>query len=68
MRKENNLKLAILFLVHKIRTVRVAVATNIMLDKVRLLRELKESEKEHTNPLVSPVVDAKNWPKTMEFT
>ena len=43
----------------------VEVATDIMLDNVRLLRDLKESEKEHKDPVVSLVTDAKNWPKTM---
>ena len=33
---------------------------------MRLLRDLKESEKEHKDPLVYLVIDAKNWPKTME--
>ena len=42
------------------------VPTNITLDSVRLLRDIKEREKEHTNTLVSPVIDSKNWPKTME--
>ena len=45
LRDENNLKLASFFIKNKIRTRTVAVATNITLDKVRLLRELKESEK-----------------------
>ena len=44
----------------------MAVTTNITLDNMRLLRELKESEKEYTDTLVSPVIDAKNWPKNME--
>ena len=43
LRAENNLKLASFFLEHKVRTGRVAVATDITLDSVRLLRELKES-------------------------
>ena len=42
------------------------VSTNITLDRVGLLCELKESEKEHTNHLVSPVIDANDWPKTIE--
>ena len=42
------------------------VPTNITLDSVRLLRDIKEREKEHTNTLVSPVIDSNNWPKTME--
>ena len=67
MRVENNLKLASFFLKHKIRTGRVAVATNITLDNVRLLSEIKEREREHTDPLVSPVIDANNWPKTIEI-
>ena len=45
----------------------MAVPTNITLISVRLSRELKESKKEHTDPLVSPVIDSKNCPKTMEF-
>ena len=67
LRAENNLKLASFFLKHKVRTRRVAVATNITLDNVRLLRELRESEKEHKDPVVSPVIDAKNWPKKMDI-
>ena len=46
LRAENNLKLSRFFLKHKARTGRVAVATYITLDSVRLLRELKESDKE----------------------
>ena len=67
MREENNLKLASFFFKHKKITESVAVATDITLDNVRLLRELKEREKEHKYPLVSPVIDANNWPKTMEL-
>ena len=63
---ENNLKLASYFLKHRIRTGRVEVPTNITLDSINLLRELKGSEKEHKDPLVSSVIDAKNWPKTMK--
>ena len=66
MRAEKNLRISRFLLKHKIRTGRVAVATDIILDNVRLLRDLKESEKEHTDPLVSPVIDVKKWPKTME--
>ena len=42
---ENNLKLASFFLKHKVNTGRVAVATDITLDNVRLLREIKKSKK-----------------------
>ena len=66
LRPKNNLKVVSFFLKHKIRTGRVAVATNISLDNVRLLRDLKESKKEHKDPLVSPEIDENNWPKTME--
>ena len=44
----------------------MVVATNITLGNVHRLRGLKKSEKEHTDTLVSLVIDAKNWPKTME--
>ena len=66
LRSKNNMKLARLFLKHKVRTVRVAVATNITLDNVRLLCDLKESKKEPKDLVVSPVIDSKNGPKTME--
>ena len=66
MKAENNLKLARFFLKHKVRNVRVAVATNITWDNLRLLSELKDIKKEHKYPVVSLLIDAKNWPKTME--
>ena len=66
LRAKNNLKLASFFLKHKIRNRIVAVPTDITFDSVRILREIKESKKEHKDPLVSPVIDTKNWPKTME--
>ena len=66
LRSENNLKLASFFLKHKIRTGRVVLPNYIALDSVRLLRDLKESEKEHKDHLVSPVIDIKNCLKTME--
>ena len=66
LRAENNLNLARFFLKHKVGTGRGAVATDITLDNVRLLYELKEIKKEHKDPVVSPVIDANNWPKTME--
>ena len=66
MRAENNLRLDRFFLKNKVRTGRVMVATNIILDNVRLLCKLKESEKKHKDTVVSLVIDAKNWPKTME--
>ena len=58
LRAKNNLKLAKFFLKHKIRTGRVVVSTSITFDNVHLLRELKESEEEHTYHLVSTVIDA----------
>ena len=42
LRAENNLKLASVFLKHKTRTGRVALPTEITLESVGLLRELKE--------------------------
>ena len=44
----------------------MALPTEITLESVRLLCELKESEKEHADPTVTILIDAKNWPKTME--
>ena len=67
LRSENNLNLSRFFLKDKVRTGMVAVATDITLDNVRLLRELKESKRGHKDPVVSPVIDANNWPETMEI-
>ena len=66
LKVENNLKLASFFLENKTSTGSVSVATDTTFDNVRLLHDLKESENKHTDPLVSSVIDAKNWPKTME--
>ena len=41
LRAENNLKLANFFLIHKVRTGRVVVSTDITMDDVRILREIK---------------------------
>ena len=67
LRDEKNLKLAIFFLKHKLRTGRVVVATDMTLDSVRILRDPKDNEKEHKDTVVSPMIDANNWPKTMEI-
>ena len=45
LRDENNMNIARFFLRHKIRTRRVIVAIGITLYHVRLLRDIKESEK-----------------------
>ena len=47
LRAENNPKLASFSLKHKTRTGRVALPTEITLESVRLLCELKEIKKEH---------------------
>ena len=60
LRAKNNLKLASFFLKYKVRNGRVAVETDITLDNVRLLGKLNVSKKEHKDPVVSPLIDAKN--------
>ena len=66
MRDENNLKLSRFFLKHKIRTGSAAVATDIKLDDVKLLSEIKESDREQMDTLVSLLIDENNWTKIME--
>ena len=65
LRAKNNMKLSSFFVNHKVRTRRVAVSTDITLDNVRILCELKESKKEHKYPVVSLLIDAKSCPKNM---
>ena len=45
----------------------MVVPTDIMLDNVRLLRELKKRENKHKDPFVSMVIDANNFPKSMDI-
>ena len=44
----------------------MTISIDTTFDNVRLLRNLKEREKKHKDPVVSPFIDANNWPKTME--
>jgi hypothetical protein len=66
LRAETNLKLASFWLRHQAKVSRTVAAADIMLAAVRLLRELKDSE-DNADPKVDPpLINDKDWTKTME--
>ena len=65
LRAENNLKLTAYWLRHRVRTSRATTAADITLVNIRTVRELLKTEKANVNP-VPPVIDDRDWPKTME--
>jgi hypothetical protein len=63
---ESNLKLASYYLRHQERIGRVVDYAAITLDSVRILRDLKQYEKDHVDPTVEPTIDTKDWSATMD--
>lgn len=66
LRAELNLKLTCYYLRHRVRISRVTAPGDITLPVVRRIIELRLTEAKHENPKDKPVIDAKDWPKTME--
>ena len=66
LRAENNLKLAAWLVRHKIRTSRDIAPADITLQAVRAIKELRQAEENWEAPTDSPVINYKDWPKTME--
>ena len=68
LRAENHLKLLAFYLRHQDRISRQVEVANITLDTIRAIRELREFESSYSTPkdTTAPVINAKDWPKTME--
>jgi hypothetical protein len=65
-RAEDNLKLAIYYVKHQDRVSRAVNVGEITLTNVRKLIKQRDTERNHTDPDTPPVIDCKDWPKTME--
>ena len=61
------MKLLAFYLRHQDRVGRATVAADIQLDTIRTIRELREFESTYRAPDDPPTINAKDWPKTMEW-
>jgi predicted ribosome quality control (RQC) complex YloA/Tae2 family protein len=66
IKAEENLKLAAYFVRHQQRISRPVSALMITIDSVRGLKELKAAEETHKDPTKKPVINEKNWPRTLD--
>ena len=65
-RAEDNLKLAIYYVKHQDRVSRAVNVGEITLTNVRKLIKQRDTKRNHTDPDTPPMIDSKDWPKTME--
>jgi hypothetical protein len=66
IRADTNLKLAVFYLSHQARISRIVALTSVSLKIVRLLRSTKEYEETFKVTAEQPVINEKEWPRTME--
>ena len=66
LRAETNFKLCVYYLMHLQRVQRTPVIVDITLELVRGYREQQKFEKDFKVTAVEPVIDDKNWPRTLE--
>ena len=60
------MKLAAWFVRHKVRTSRQITPADITLQAVCAIKELRQAEESWEAPTDPPVINYKDWPKTME--
>ncbi len=66
LRAENHLKLLAFFLRHQERVSKETNVSNVTLDTIRIVRELRDFESTYKAPDDPPSINSKDWPKTME--
>jgi hypothetical protein len=66
IRAETNLKLAVFYLLHQARISRIVLPASIALTVVRRLRSTKEYEENFKVTGEQPVINEKDWPRTMQ--
>jgi hypothetical protein len=66
IRTDTNLKLAVFYLRHQAMISRIAAPTSVALTVLRSLRSTKEYEENFKLTTEQPVINDKNWPRTME--
>jgi hypothetical protein len=65
LRAENNIKLACFWLRHRIRVGRATTVASVTLAEIRAVRDLRDNEEKY-EALAKPVINDKDWPRTME--
>jgi hypothetical protein len=65
-RAETNLKLVAFYLRHQVRIGRTVTPADVTLENIRSIRELRDYEGTWKASNDTPVINAKDWPKTME--
>jgi hypothetical protein len=66
IRAGTNLKLAVFYLRHQVRISRIVASANVALTVVRSLCSTKEYEENFKVTAEQPVINQKDWPRTME--
>ena len=66
LRAAMNLKLLSFHLRHQVRVSGTVAVASVTLETIRTIRELREFESTYNNPNELPVINPKDWPKTME--
>jgi hypothetical protein len=66
IRSETNLKLAVFYLRHQARISRIVAPASVALTVVRCLRSTKEYEENFKFTTEQPIINEKDWPRTME--
>jgi hypothetical protein len=66
IRSETNLKLAVFYLRHQARISRIVAPASVALTVVRYLRSTKEYEENFKVTDDQPVINKKDWPRTMD--
>ena len=66
MRAATHLKLAIYYCRHMKRTSRPLKSVGITCPTIKKLKSLRDKEDSHSEPTKNPIIDPKNWSKTLE--
>jgi hypothetical protein len=66
IRDETNLKLAVFYLCHQARISRIVAPASVALTYMRLLSSTKEYEENFKVTAEQPIINKKDWPRTME--
>jgi hypothetical protein len=66
IRAETNLKLAVFYLLHQARISRIVAPASVALTVMRRLRSTKEYEENFKVTAEQPIINEKDWPRTME--
>ena len=66
LRAENNLKLTAFWLRHRWRISRPTMPPDVTIDNIRSVLALRDSEESYKTDDMLPMINARDWPKTMD--